>query len=154
MMSISMTPIGFVKSTRKEMLDDQWSLEKASIQLDRALFTEEALYGLEDFSHVIVTFYMHNVNKEKIETKARHPRNNPDWPKVGIFSQRGKNRPNQIGITICEIEEINGVTLTVKNLDAIDGTPVLDIKPYMAEFGSNGEVRQPEWATELMKGYF
>ncbi|UII55473.1 tRNA (N6-threonylcarbamoyladenosine(37)-N6)-methyltransferase TrmO [Cytobacillus spongiae] len=153
-MNISMSPIGVVRSTRKLKQDDEWGREKASIELDSSVFTEEALYGLDAFSHVIVIFYMHEVNQERIEVGARHPRNNLNWPKVGIFSQRGKNRPNQIGITICPIEQRDGLILKVKNLDAIDGTPVLDIKPYMAEFGPQGEIHQPVWATELMRGYF
>ncbi|WP_075982802.1 SAM-dependent methyltransferase [Bacillus massilinigeriensis] len=151
---ITMNPIGFVKSTRNEMIDDHWGKETAFIRLDENIFSEEALYGLEDFSHVVVIFYMNEVKAEKIETNARHPRNNPNWPKVGIFSQRGKNRPNQIGITVCEIIKRDGLSLEVKNLDAIEGTPVLDIKPYMVEFGPKGEVKQPNWATELMKDYF
>ena len=94
------------------------------------------------------------VDPGKIERGARHPRNNPAWPKVGIFAQRGKNRPNRIGTTICRVERVEGLRLHVTGLDAIDGTPVLDIKPYMAEFGPRGEVRQPSWSHELMAGYF
>lgn len=153
-MSISMKPIGVVKSSRKEAFDDNWGKEKALIRLDEKQFTEEALYGLEDFSHVIVLFHMHQVDEGKIEVKARHPRNNPDWPKIGIFSQRGKNRPNQIGATVCRVLKRDGLTLEVADLDAIDGTPVLDIKPYMEEFGPKGEVKQASWSRELMKEYF
>ncbi|MBA4536941.1 tRNA (N6-threonylcarbamoyladenosine(37)-N6)-methyltransferase TrmO [Bacillus aquiflavi] len=153
-MSIVLQPIGTIRSTRKVVIDDEWGKETATIELDESKFTEEALFGLNDFSHVIVVFYLDKVDVNKIELKARHPRNNSNWPKVGIFAQRGKNRPNQIGITVCRVEEVNGTTLTVSGLDAIDNTPVLDIKPYMTEFGPNGKVRQPDWSKQLMKNYF
>ena len=97
---------------------------------------------------------MHQVELSKIETEARHPRNNTDWPKIGIFAQRGKNRPNQIGTTICQIKKVEGTTLHLIGLDAIDGTPVLDIKPWVKEFGPRGEIKQPSWITELMKEYW
>ena len=84
----------------------------------------------------------------------RHNPGNPDWPKVGILAQRAKNRPNRIGITTCELLAVDGPTLTVAGLDAIDGTPVLDVKPYLAEFGPRGELRQPAWSRELMKDYW
>jgi tRNA (Thr-GGU) A37 N-methylase len=94
------------------------------------------------------------VDESAVTTGARHPRNRLDWPKVGIFAQRGKNRPNRIGVTICRLASVNDLTVEVTDLDAIDGTPVLDIKPYMREFGPRGEVRQPDWASQLMSNYW
>ena len=73
---------------------------------------------------------------------------------IGIFAQRGKGRPNRIGISTCRLLGVDGTRVRVSGLDAIDGTPVLDIKPYMREFGPRGEVRQPHWADEIMGGYF
>ena len=73
---------------------------------------------------------------------------------MGIFAQRAKGRPNRIGVTVCRLLAVEGLTLTVQALDAIDGTPVLDLKPYMAEFGPRGEIRQPAWSRELMAGYW
>jgi tRNA (Thr-GGU) A37 N-methylase len=87
-------------------------------------------------------------------TGARHPRNNTAWPRVGIFAQRGKNRPNRIGSTICRVLRIDGRELYVAELDAIDKTPVLDIKPVMAEFLPREPVRQPRWSQELMSRYW
>jgi tRNA (Thr-GGU) A37 N-methylase len=112
------------------------------------------LTGLDDFSHVEIAFVFDRVAPEKIETGARHPRNRADWPLVGIFAQRGKNRPNRIGITVCRIEKVEGSRLYVRGLDAIDGTPVIDIKPVLREFLPRGEVRQPDWASEVMAGYW
>jgi tRNA (Thr-GGU) A37 N-methylase len=85
---------------------------------------------------------------------ARHPRGNKDWPEVGIFAQRAKDRPNRLGVTVCQVLSIEESTIRVSGLDAIDGTPVVDIKPWMAEFGPRGQVVQPEWSSELMKDYW
>ncbi|MGZ3818801.1 MAG: TrmO family methyltransferase domain-containing protein, partial [Bdellovibrio sp.] len=104
--------------------------------------------------HVEIIFYMDQVDPNKIEKLARHPRNNTEWPKVGIFAQRGKNRPNQIGTTVCRILKVQGIRLYIEGLDAVDNSPVLDIKPWVTEFAPRGSVIQPEWITELMKQYW
>ena len=85
---------------------------------------------------------------------SRHPRGNKAWPKVGIFAQRNKDRPNHLGLTIVSIIKREGRTLFVKGLDAIGGTPVLDIKPVFAESLPRGAVRQPQWSHELVKEYW
>jgi tRNA (Thr-GGU) A37 N-methylase len=102
---------------------------------------------------VEVLFLFHAVDPAKVVSGARHPRNNPAWPAVGIFAQRGKSRPNRIGSTICRVVSVEGTRLVVAELDAIDGTPVLDIKPVMVEFLPRQQVRQPTWALELMRDY-
>src|SRR5690606_12174880 len=96
----------------------------------------------------------HGVAPEKIVSGARHPRNNRDWPAVGILAQRGKNRPNRLGSTICRVLRVDGRKLWVAELDAIDGTPVLDVKPVMQEFLPREPVRQPAWTHELMQAYW
>jgi tRNA-Thr(GGU) m(6)t(6)A37 methyltransferase TsaA len=146
-------PIGFVQTSRSEIEDDFWGDQQACISLQPS-YTEEALEGLSEFSHVEVVFIFHEVSAEKIVTGARHPRNNSDWPRVGIFAQRGKNRPNRVGSTICKVVRIEGTRLYVSELDAIEGTPVIDIKPVMQEFLPREDVRQPDWATELMNSYW
>jgi tRNA (adenine37-N6)-methyltransferase len=85
---------------------------------------------------------------------ARRPRGRADWPEVGIFAQRGKNRPNRIGVTVCRLLSVRDLTIEVEGLDAIDGTPVLDIKPYVSGFAPKGAVREPAWARELMETYW
>jgi tRNA-Thr(GGU) m(6)t(6)A37 methyltransferase TsaA len=152
-LTIDMRPIGFVRNGRAEIEDDDWGALESVIELTDALGAD-ALVGIEAFSHAEVVFYFDRVPDEKIETGARRPRNNAEWPEVGILAQRGKNRPNRIGLTTCEIVGRDGASLRVRGLDAIDGTPVLDIKPVMREFLPRGEVRQPEWATELMREYW
>jgi tRNA-Thr(GGU) m(6)t(6)A37 methyltransferase TsaA len=152
-MLIKLSPIGTVKNTRQLVEDDNWGGVVSVIELAPS-FTGEALLQIEEFSHAEIIYYFHLVQNEKIEIGARHPRNNKDLPKVGIFAQRGKNRPNRLGATIVKIIKREGTQLFVQGLDAIDGTPVLDIKPVMKEFLPREVVIQPEWATELMKNYW
>lgn len=152
-MKFEVEPIGFVEAARTEAEDDYWGGEQACIALTEK-FTPEALAGLADFSHVEVLFLFHAVDPARVVTGARHPRGNPNWPRVGIFAQRGKNRPNRIGSTICRVVRVDGTRLYVAELDAIDGTPVLDLKPVMVEFLPRTAVRQPDWSRELMRAYW
>ena len=153
MSSVHVSPIAHVRDGRAAPEDDNWGGERAVIVLEEA-FPPEALFGLDAFSHVEIVFQFHLVPDAKIETGARRPRGNPDWPLVGIFAQRGKNRPNRIGVTVCRIVSVSGREIEVEGLDAIDGTPVLDIKPVMREFLPRGDIRQPDWSRELMKDYW
>lgn len=152
-MQIQLEPIGYVRAARQAAEDDFWGDVEAQIVLADDI-EAEALQGLEAFSHVEVLFFFDRVAPEKIVRGARHPRNNPDWPAVGIFAQRGKNRPNRLGSTICRILGREGNVLRIAELDAIDGTPVLDLKPVLQEFLPRGEVRQPAWSHELMRQYW
>jgi tRNA-Thr(GGU) m(6)t(6)A37 methyltransferase TsaA len=150
---IALSSIGTVKNARRLVEDDHWGEIVSVIELNSS-FTEDALLQIEEFSHAEVIFYFHLVEDAKIETGARHPRNNKDWPRVGIFAQRGKNRPNRLGASIVKVVKREGTRLFVQGLDAIDGTPVLDLKPVMKEFLPREPVDQPQWATELMKNYW
>jgi tRNA-Thr(GGU) m(6)t(6)A37 methyltransferase TsaA len=152
-MKLDIQPIGIVEGTRTAASDDYWGGHESRIVLDTR-FGPEALQGLEDFSHAEVLFFFDRVDPSKIVSGARHPRNNREWPAVGIFAQRGKNRPNRIGSTMCRMLGHEGRTLRVAELDAVDGTPVLDIKPVMREFLPRSEVVQPDWAGELMRVYW
>src|SRR4051812_32599086 len=145
--------IGVVSSSRVEVVDDDWDAVTSAITLVPP-FDESSIAGLAGFSHIEVIFLFDRVDPASVSTGARHPRGNRDWPEVGVFAQRVKNRPNRIGLATCEVLGVDGRTIGVRGLDAVEGTPVLDIKPYMVEFGARGEVRQPAWATELMAGYF
>lgn len=149
-----LVPIGTVHSERRELTDDDWGPVASVIRLDGQRFTPEALLGLDSFSHLEVVFRFHRVEPEKIQTGARHPRNNPDWPLTGIFAQRGKNRPNRLGVSRCRLLRVDGLEVHVEGLDAVDGTPVLDIKPYMTQFAPRGETTQPAWVDELMRDYY
>lgn len=152
-MNIGLTPIGYVRSARVEPVDDGWDSVPARIELVEEL-SEDALLGLEAFSHLEIVYYFHKVDDAKIERGARHPRGNTAWPRVGIFAQRAKDRPNRLGLTLVELKQRQGRTLTVAGLDAVDGTPVLDIKPVMQEFLPRSPLRQPMWSSELMTNYW
>ena len=145
-------PVGYVSSSREQPEDDDWDAETASITLVEP-FDSRALMGLDSFSHCVVVYVFDKAAWDGSRL-SRHPRGNPDWPEVGIFAQRAKDRPNRIGVTVCRVLAVEGTTLRVSGLDAIDGTPVVDIKPWMEEFGTRGVVSQPAWATELMRGYW
>ncbi len=153
-MSFILEPVGHVRGGRVEAIDDDWGHSRARIELDAARFGPEALFGLADFSHAEIVFVFDQITEDQITTGARRPRGREDWPLVGIFAQRGRNRPNRLGVSVCKVIAVDGLTLEVEGLDAIDGTPVLDIKPVMAEFQPRGDIRQPAWSTELMEGYW
>jgi tRNA (Thr-GGU) A37 N-methylase/ribosomal protein S18 acetylase RimI-like enzyme len=146
--------IGRVSCTRTAIQDDFWDQEQSFIELDSTQFNQDCLDGLDGFSHIEVLYRMDQVNPLKIESTSRHPRNNLAWPKVGIFAQRAKNRPNQMGLSVCQILKIQWPRIYVKGLDAIDGTSVIDIKPVVKEFLPAQDTIQPAWMTELMKNYW
>ena len=152
MEAFEVVPVGRVTSSRVEVTDDGWDGERAAIEL-LSPFDERALRGLDGFSHCVVITLLDRAVWDEARV-LRRPRGNPDWPEVGVFAQRVKDRPNRLGITTCTVLGLAGAVLQVGGLDAVDGTPVLDIKPHLVEFGPRGEVRQPAWATELMRGYW
>lgn len=154
-MAFEMVPIGVVHNVRTEATDDGWDRVNSTIRLDLNVVDESATVGLRSFSHVEVVFVFDRVDPDQVARASRHPRDNTSWPRVGILAQRAKDRPNRLGVTVCELMAIRpGGVVEVRGLDAIDGTPVLDIKPYMAELAPRGDVLQPEWSRELMAHYW
>jgi tRNA (Thr-GGU) A37 N-methylase len=152
--TFALAPVGYVRGGRAEAIDDDWGASRARIELDPGRFGPDALAGLEAFSHLEVIFLFDRVPDAKIEYGARRPRGRADWPRVGIFAQRGRNRPNRLGLCTCRIVGVEGLAVEVEGLDAIDGTPVLDLKPVMRGFLPRGEVREPAWAAEIMARYW
>jgi tRNA (adenine37-N6)-methyltransferase len=150
---IELRPIGVVVGGRWEPVDDDWAAVEADIVLDER-FPVDATAGLEQFSHIEVIFHFDQVDPDSVHVGARRPRNRTDWPAVGIFAQRAKARPNRLGLTTCELLAVDGRHLRVRGLDAIHGSPVLDIKPTMQEFLPRSELRQPSWSRDLMSGYW
>ena len=150
-MEFTIRSIGTVQNERETVKDDFWGGVVSSIQVH---LDEGSLDGIEEFSHLEILYVFHLADDGNIQYEARNPRNNPAYPKVGIFAQRGKNRPNKIGATIVELIGKEGNILVVKGLDAIDGTPVIDIKPVMKEFLPATGIRQPEWVSQLMADYW
>ncbi len=152
-MKINIKSIGIIHSERLEPTDDNWNSVVSWIELNEE-YPIESLEGLNSFSHIEVLYYFHKVDKNKIILSAEHPRENPEWPTVGIFAQRKKARPNLIGTTIVKLLKVDRKKIYIKSLDAINGTPVLDIKPIFKEFLPIDEIIQPRWVNELMKNYW
>jgi len=150
----SVHPIGYVKSARAEPIDDGWDRIETTIVLDRAELEPDAVLGLSEFSHIEVVFLFDRADPANVCRGARRARGRADWPLTGVLAQRAKDRPNRIGVTICRLLKVENNILHVRGLDAIDGTPVLDIKPVMRGFLPRGDVREPHWAGKLMAGYW
>ncbi len=145
-------PIGIVKSPVKEGVDEGWGKVVSEIRLNKDL--APGLSGPSEFSHIIVVFYMHESSWTPKSDLVRRPQGRADMPGLGIFAQRAKHRPNPIGITAVQLLNINDNVITVKGLDAIDGTPVLDIKPYFPQYDRVEKAKIPEWVSRLMVNYF
>mgnify|MGYP005610047595 FL=1 len=153
-MSFTILPVGRVVGGRVPADDDDWDAVTARGGRLALGVTGCALLGLDAFSHAEIVYLFDKLPESQVTTGARRPRGNPDWPLVGIFAQRGRNRPNRLAVSVCRIEKVEGTTLHVRGLDAIDGTPVVDIKPVMRGFAPRGEIREPDWAREIMSGYW
>jgi tRNA (adenine37-N6)-methyltransferase len=149
---MELRPIGVVKSPVKEAVDKDWGDVISEIRLEPEY--AGGLTGLEDFSHIQVVFFMHQATWNPAADLIRRPRGRADMPLVGIFAQRARHRPNPIGLTTVALVGVKNNVLAVRGLDAIDGTPVLDIKPYNPGFDTREEVKVPEWMSRLMAGYF
>ena len=148
---ITIKPIGIVLNDRKEAIDNNWSSVESIIELTDDL-PDECLDGIEAFSHLEIIYHFNK--STKTITGSEHPRENKDYPKVGILAQRKKDRPNHLGATIVNLIGRNGRRLIVKNLDAINGTPVIDIKPVFKEYLPENEIKQPQWSSDLMTNYW
>jgi len=148
---MDLIPVGIVKSPRSEATDEGWRSVVSEIHLQPGLGS--GLQGLDQFSHAIIVFHMHEARFDWKHDVLCHPDGHEDLPEVGIFAQRARTRPNSIGITAVEIVGVDGDVLRVKGLDAINGTPVLDIKPYFPAYDYIESARVPEWVDRLMKRY-
>lgn len=144
--------IGVVKSPVVEPKDDGWGEVVSEIHLDERF--APGLRGIEQYSHIIVVFLMHMAAFDESNDLIRRPRGRADLPETGIFAQRAKHRPNPLGITAVRLIGVEKNIITVRGLDAINGTPVLDVKPYFPAFDRVEGVAVPEWVDRLMDGYF
>ena len=151
-MTLNIEVIGKVISPVKAGVDEGWGDVVSEIRLKERY--APGLVGLNEFSHVLVVFYMHKSTFEEGDHLQRRPQGRQYMPYIGIFAQRAKHRPNPIGVTAVELLVVRGNIITVRGLDAIDGTPVLDVKPYFPVYDCRIEARTPGWVDELMRGYF
>ncbi len=150
--TITMRPIAFIRNERSAVSDDHWGDIISEITLADGI-PEEAFRNIESFSHLEIIYYFDKLPNDEV-AYSRRPRGNPDYPDMGIFAQRNKDRPNRIGLCTVELLEHKGRSILVKRLDAIDGTPVLDIKPVFREFSPQGPTSQPAWVSELTRQYW
>ena len=150
---VSFEPIGVVRNGIEKMSTGNWATVESVIELGPEWVS--GLAGLAEFSHLVVVFHLHRIPAFDRETQLlRRPRGMEHLDAVGVFSQRTKFRPNPIGVTPVRLVKIDANRLVVTGLDAMDGSPVFDIKPFIPEFDSVGEVRQPSWVSAMVKGYF
>lgn len=150
-MAVIMEPVAYVQNDVYDRKDADWGNDVSHIVLKEEY--RGGLTGLSDFSHAIILSYLDKAQYVPQKHLLRRPRNRADMPLLGIFSQRTKDHPNQIGITTVEILSVSDTSITVKGLDAIDGTPVLDIKPYFPVFDQR-DAQTPKWVDILMENYF
>jgi tRNA-Thr(GGU) m(6)t(6)A37 methyltransferase TsaA len=150
--ALPLRSIGVVRSPVTEGVDEGWGDVVSELQLDPELV--RGLDGLDGFSHALVVYYMHQSSFDAATDLVRRPRGRADMPELGIFAQRAKHRPNPVGITAVKIVARAGAVLTVRGLDAIDGTPLLDLKPYVPAFDRVDAPTVPAWMDTLMRGYF
>jgi tRNA-Thr(GGU) m(6)t(6)A37 methyltransferase TsaA len=151
-MEILIKPVATVINSRETPTDDFWGEIISEIELCDHI-PDEAFEGISAFSHLEIIYFFDKVKKSEIVFSGR-PRGNPGYPVTGIFAQRKKDRPNTLGLCMVELLEHKGRTIKVKYLDAIHGTPVLDIKPVFKEYKVERNIRQPGWVSELMKNYW
>ncbi len=141
-MNISIKPVGIARNREREQHFGGWKNVVSDIAVNKKY--REALDGLEGYSHVLVVYWMHKAKKRVIKHRPQGI-----GPLVGIFACRCQGRPNPIGISAAKITGRRGNVLSVKGLDVINGTPVLDIKPYTPQYDLVKNARTPKWAEKL-----
>ena len=144
--------IGTVYNDVKEPTDEGWGGVVSEVVLDETL--ADGLDGIEDFSHVLILYWMHRAAEAEPVRMRRRPQGREDMPEIGIFAQRARHRPNPIGVTAVRLLRRDKNRLVVQGLDAINGTPVVDVKPYVPQFDTVESPRVPEWVARLMVNYF
>ena len=150
--AITFSPIGYVSSPATQTADEGWGKVVSRVTLRPSL--ARGIEGLEQFSHALIITHLHLSSFDPERDIVRRPRGLASMPEAGIFAQRAKDRPNAIGITAVKILGVGEGFIDVRGLDAVDGTPVLDVKPYVPQFDRVGEATVPPWMNRLMEGYF
>jgi len=126
-------PVGVIRKENKQ----------ATIEIYKQY--ADALQGLDQFSHIIVCYWFHeNDVPQKRATLRVHPRGNRANPLTGVFATHSPVRPNLIGLSTCKIVSIAGTIIHIDSIDALHGTPVIDLKPYMSNI-SPDDIRTPAW---------
>ena len=144
--SMSLKAIGIVRNEIKQPIRHGWGEVVSDIVVNSDL--TEALDGLEGFSHLIVLYWMHQLTPGRQLPLKVHPMGKPELPLTGRFATRSPSRPNPVGQATVRLLERRGNILKVKGLDATNGTPVIDIKPYLPRYDSAPDAKAPKWTTE------
>jgi tRNA (Thr-GGU) A37 N-methylase len=151
--SFEVQPVATVVGGRTEVADDYWGGVEAVIRLD-GRFPVETLQGIDAFSHVVAIWRFHLASPGDVALHARSPRNNAAWPVTGTFVHRNHRRPNQLAVSFPRLLKVDGLDLHVTDLDAVDGTPILDLAPYFRAMGPQGPTREPDWPGEMLADYW
>jgi len=141
---VALQQIGVVRGGARRPRTDGWDSIESHIEIESRY--AEALLGLDGFSHLIVLTWLHLAAAEARNRLAIHPGGDPRLPLVGVFALRVGGRPNPIGISVVRLLAVHGSTVDVRGLDAVDGTPVLDLKPYIPLYDSVPGASLPAWA--------
>lgn len=141
---VVLRPLGVVRNGVREPRPGGWEGVRSDILMREDLL--DALEGIETYSHVIIVFYMHQVPEAERTRTQVHPRGDQRYPLQGVLATRTPSRPNPVGVAVVPLVRRRRNILRVVGLDAIDGTPVLDLKPYIPHYDSVPEARLPEWA--------
>lgn len=141
--SLNITPIGAVRNGEDDLARVDWTAVESVIELSEGL--GEALLGLDDYSHVIVVGWLDQIPEELQERTRSYPAGDESLPLQGAFALRGP-RPNPFSVTVCALLAVDGDSLRVQGLDLVDGTPVLDVKPYVAFYDAKPDATIPGWA--------
>ena len=144
--SMSLKAIGIVRNEIKQPIRHGWGNIVSDIVVNRDL--TEALDGLDEFSHLIVLYWMHQLTPGRQLPLKVHPMGKPELPLTGRFATRSPSRPNPVGQATVKLLERRGNILKVQGLDATDGTPVIDVKPYLPKYDSASDAKVPPWMTE------
>jgi tRNA-Thr(GGU) m(6)t(6)A37 methyltransferase TsaA len=141
---VTLTPIGVVRSSLRDLRFRDTSGQRATIEVLPEF--APALLGLEGFSHLIVLTWLDRVSDAERAKLCEQPGRSPSLPLLGAFALRTHHRPNPIGLTVARLEGVTGTSVAIVGLDAVDGTPVLDLKPYLPPYDAVPDARLPAWA--------
>jgi len=144
MANIALHPIGTVANGEQDLARVDWSRQRSEIRLNEG--SEDRLLGLADYSHVYVIGWLDRIPEDLRERPTAYPAGDDRLPLQGALALRGGARPNPISVTVCLLLAVEGATLTVEGLDLIDGTPILDVKPYIAFYDARPDATLPRWA--------
>ena len=164
---IELKPVGFVKNQAHEtnwgnnLADSTWQ-EKAARMKEQGQAISELvinpeldgiLDGIEEFSHLMVLYWSHLIPENRRNVTRVHPMGSKDFPLVGTFATHSPARPNSILVTVVKLLERNGNVLKVTGLDAMDGSPILDIKTYMPDMWKQKDIRMPDWVKKMRQTF-